>query len=89
MDQSISFLAEPGTVSIHLEEVTVSTKPLLHMSLQMYFSLQVSLSYFLCVPPANHLVDSVWILSIASSLPQTDIVCTSLTLKFPFLLLIH
>ena len=62
MDQSISFLAEPGTVSIHLEEVTVNTKPLLHMSLQMYFSLQVSLSYFLCVPPANHSVDSVWIL---------------------------
>ena len=49
MDQSISFLAEPGTVSIHLEEITVNTKPLLHMSLQMYYSLQVSFSYYLCV----------------------------------------
>ena len=49
MDQSISFLAEPGTVSIHLEEITVITKPLLHMSLQMYYSLQVSFSYYLCV----------------------------------------
>ena len=28
MDQSISFLAEPGTVSIHLEEITVNTKSL-------------------------------------------------------------
>ena len=49
MDQSISFLAEPGTVSIHLEEITVITKPLLHMSLQMYYILQVSFSYYLCV----------------------------------------
>lgn len=69
MDQSISFLAEPGTVSIHLEEITVNTKSLFPMSLQVYFSLQVSFSFSLCVLgndltvlPANYSVDNVRIL---------------------------